>query len=152
MSFLPDFFEKVKNCFALSAGFVENLAFKKKQRVLILFSTAALVLFVIILVLVFGSHGKEPRSSDSAAAAPTGQRKRPAEENYLRSRASIPSEELFLPEEPDFVPGVLLERERRTSWTANEAAPFWQNPLKDGEEKWRERIENVIDEFLEHIP
>ena len=76
----------------------------------------------------------------------------PSEQNPLTQRAVIPPEELFLPEEPDFIPGVILERERRTSWTAEDAAPYWQDPLKNGEEQWRQRIENSIDELLERVP
>ena len=64
----------------------------------------------------------------------------------------IPPEDLFLPEEPDFIPGVLLERERRTSWTVEDAAPYWQDPLKDGEEPWRQQIEDEIDELMERVP
>jgi hypothetical protein len=64
----------------------------------------------------------------------------------------IPAEELFLPDEPDFLPGVLLGREIRTSWTESDAQEFWQDPLKSGEEQWREKIEVAIDEFLERVP
>jgi len=64
----------------------------------------------------------------------------------------IPPEELFLPEEPDFVPGVLLERDRRSSWTEEDASVYWRDPLRDGEEQWREEIETVIDEFMERVP
>jgi hypothetical protein len=72
-------------------------------------------------------------------------------QNAAAARTVIPPEELFLPDEPDFVPGVLLERERRTSWTVEDAAPFWQDPLKNGEEQWRERVEKSIDELLERV-
>jgi hypothetical protein len=64
----------------------------------------------------------------------------------------IPSDDLFLPEEPDFIPGVLLERERRTMWTADDAEPLWQDPLRDGEAPWRNRIEKTIDEIMESVP
>jgi hypothetical protein len=64
----------------------------------------------------------------------------------------IPPEDLFLPDEPDFLPGVIPGQEQRDSWTAGDAAPFWYNPLEEGEEPWRERIESVIDELLEHVP
>ena len=67
-------------------------------------------------------------------------------------RIIIPPEELFFPEEPDFIPGVMLERERRTVWTADDAALYWQDPLKDGEEPWREQIEKAIDEIMERVP
>jgi len=64
----------------------------------------------------------------------------------------IPPDDLFLPNEPDFVPGILLEREQRTEWTADDAAPLWQDPLRNGEEPWRNRIERTIDEIMESVP
>ena len=64
----------------------------------------------------------------------------------------IPPDDLFLPNEPDFVPGVLLEREQRAVWTADDAAPLWQDPLRNGEEPWRDRIERTIDEIMESVP
>lgn len=64
----------------------------------------------------------------------------------------IPEEEIFFHEEPDFLPDVILERERRSEWTKDDASLYWQDPLKDGEESWRKNIEDVIDKFLERIP
>jgi hypothetical protein len=64
----------------------------------------------------------------------------------------IPAEDLFLPDEPDFVPGVMLEREKRTQWTADNAMPWWQDPLKDGEQEWRDQIEKTVDEIMENVP
>jgi hypothetical protein len=78
--------------------------------------------------------------------------KKPDEPEKIRINIPISAEELFLPDEPDFLPGVLLGRERRSSWTEHDAEEFWQDPLKSGEEQWREKIEAAIDEFLERIP
>ncbi|MCL1954827.1 MAG: hypothetical protein FWF68_08585 [Spirochaetes bacterium] len=78
--------------------------------------------------------------------------KKPDEPEKIKINIPIPAEELFLPDEPDFIPGVLLERERRSSWTEHDAEEFWQDPLKYGEEQWREKIEAAIDEFLERVP
>jgi hypothetical protein len=64
----------------------------------------------------------------------------------------IPAEDLFLPDEPDFVPGVILEREKRTQWTPDEAMPWWQDPLKDGEQEWRDQIEKTVDDIMESVP
>jgi hypothetical protein len=66
--------------------------------------------------------------------------------------APIPAEELFLPDEPDYIPGVLLQRDRRSNWTEEDASEYWQDPLKNGEEQWREKIETSIDDYLERIP
>jgi hypothetical protein len=78
--------------------------------------------------------------------------KKSDEPEKIKINIPIPAEELFLPDEPDFLPGVLLERERRSSWTEHDADEFWQDPLKSGEEQWREKIEKAIDDFLERIP
>jgi hypothetical protein len=64
----------------------------------------------------------------------------------------IPAEDLFLPDEPDFVPGVILEREKRTQWTADDAMPWWQDPLKNGEQEWRDQIEKTVDTIMESVP
>ena len=64
----------------------------------------------------------------------------------------IPATELFLPDEPDYIPGVLLEREQRSSWTEQDASEHWQDPLRLGEEQWREKIEAAINEFMESVP
>jgi hypothetical protein len=77
---------------------------------------------------------------------------RSLETERTKINLAIPAEEFFLPDEPDFLPETLLERERRTSWTEQDAAEYWQDPLRSGEEQWREKIETAIDEFLERIP
>ncbi|MDR3174039.1 MAG: hypothetical protein LBU19_07305 [Treponema sp.] len=65
---------------------------------------------------------------------------------------TIPPEDLFLPEEPDVLPPVILEREQRDAWTLDDAAPYWYDPLESGEAEWRERVEQVIDDLLERVP
>jgi len=74
----------------------------------------------------------------------------PPASNVITRR--IPAEDLFLPAEPDFVPNVMLDRERRTQWTADDAMPWWQDPLKDGEQEWRDQIEKTVDEIMENVP
>jgi hypothetical protein len=76
----------------------------------------------------------------------------PLEPERPKINLPIPAEELFLPDEPDFLPAILLERERRTSWTEQDAVEYWLDPLRSGEEQWREKIEASIDDFLERIP
>jgi len=76
----------------------------------------------------------------------------PVESDRSRFNTAIPADEIFLPQEPDFLPGVILERERKTSWTEQDAGIYWLDPLKSGEEQWREKIETAVDEFLERVP
>ena len=82
----------------------------------------------------------------------TGNKKElPAEPARQQIIAPIPAGELFIPDEPDFIPQILPGRERRSSWTEENAEEFWQDPLRQGEDQWREQIETVIDEYLERI-
>lgn len=138
-------------------GAVQNILSKipeKKRRLLVICAGGGLA--VLALAFVFAAPLTK---NTSEAPPPAGER--PAEYTAGRSappetgspaRVVIPPEELFLPDEPDFVPGVLLGRERRTSWTAEDAALYWQDPLKNGEERWRERLEEAVDEVLERVP
>ena len=104
-----------------------------------IFILAGLVLAVSVfsVILVLGLSGKP------AADGPAAGMLRPL---------PIPPEDLFLPEEPDFLPPVILERERRESWTGEDAEAFWYRPLEDGEEIWREQVEKVVDDLLERVP
>ena len=111
-----------------------------KRRPVLIASIGVCAVFALIVAgssLLAGNH--EVRKPAAAGTAPVRQ-------------GLIPSDDLFLPEEPDFVPGVLLEREQRAKWTADDAAPLWQDPLKNGEEPWRNRIEKAIDEIMESVP
>jgi hypothetical protein len=102
------------------------------------FILIALVLALIILLLALIPAARSP----AVPAAGAG----------MFRPVPVPPEELFLPEEPDLLPGVILEREQRDAWTAEDAEPYWYNPLEQGEEEWRERVEQVIDELLERVP
>ncbi|MDR2516977.1 MAG: hypothetical protein LBC88_06310 [Spirochaetaceae bacterium] len=64
----------------------------------------------------------------------------------------IPAEEIFLPPEPDFLPQRLLERERRTAWTQEDAEPFWTDPLTEGREPYEALVRRAVDGIMERIP
>jgi hypothetical protein len=108
----------------------------KRRLVLICTAVFVIVLTVSVLISIKGSGGEE--SLDL-----------PERQKF---NLAIPAEELFLPDEPDFIPGVLLEREQRSSWTEEDASEYWQDPMRYGEEGWRQKIEASVDEFLERIP
>jgi hypothetical protein len=57
-----------------------------------------------------------------------------------------------LPGEPDFLPETLPERERRESWTAEDAQPFWIDPLDEGASEYTDLMSSVIDDLMERIP
>ena len=132
--FLTDIFENFRD-WVLERISPEN----RKMTILIAAGSLAILLLIItgISILAGRSAGENEISAAGSTAARPG---------------LIPAEELFLPEEPDFLPGVMPDRERRTEWTAEDAAPFWKDPLKDGEEQWRNYIEKTVDEILENVP
>jgi hypothetical protein len=69
-----------------------------------------------------------------------------------RGAPAIPPEEFFFPGEPDFLPGFLLEREKREVWTGEDARPFWTDPLDYGAGPWIEGVRSAVDELLERVP
>ena len=104
--------------------------------------TLAIGVPVLLLMFITGaslmSHDKPVKPASLPASSVTTRR--------------IPAEDLFLPNEPDFVPGVILERDKRAQWTVDDAMPWWQDPLKDGEQEWRDQIEKTVDEIMESVP
>ena len=149
MPFAQDLLTKISPAVSAVADFLKGLIEKipeEKRRLVLICAGGGLVILALVfaVVLTRDKPDAEAPTKISASAA------RPA--LSAPPQAVIPPEELFLPEEPDFVPGVLLERERRPAWTAEDAAPSWQDPLKNGEEPWRERVEAIADEILERVP
>lgn len=113
----------------------------RKRLVFIGLGAVLALLLCFLLVMALAMNG----TADAGFRAAEG-------EYGFPPRTPIPPEELFLPAEPGFLPGVMLERERRQTWTAEDAEPYWQDPLKGGEEPWRNRVEAAVDELLERVP
>ncbi|MDR2729438.1 MAG: hypothetical protein LBB81_00885 [Treponema sp.] len=109
---------------------------ERKQRII----ASGIAGGIIILLVFVISITRDP------VAAPLSEKKITVTPNL------IPPEDFFLPEEPDYLPGVLLGRERRKSWTEEDAMDYWQNPMISGEDEWRNNIETAIDKLMERIP
>jgi len=109
---------------------------QKKRLALICTFVFAVFLIISVIISISGYNRKKDANNPER----------------LSIFSPIPAEELFLPDEPDFIPGVLLEREQRASWNEQDASEYWQDPLRFGEEPWRVKIETVIDNFLERVP
>jgi hypothetical protein len=115
----------------------QKLTAEQKRRLAIICTVVFSVLLILSVIVSMKSYSvgkKEINPHESVIYAP------------------IPAEDLFLPDEPDYIPGVLLQRDRRSNWTEEDASEYWQDPLKYGEEQWREKIESSIDEYLERVP
>jgi hypothetical protein len=117
---------------------LERLSPEKRRLVLIATMGVSAVLVLILAI--------------SSVTGKTSERNVSTTETALVRQGIIPPDELFLPDEPDFVPGVMLGREQRTAWTAGDADALWQDPLKNGEEPWRNRVEEAVDAIMESVP
>jgi hypothetical protein len=63
------------------------------------------------------------------------------------------AEDLYIPDEPDFVPDIMYEREQRQAWTEEDAAEFWVNPLDEADtDAYRDTITNTVDGIMETVP
>jgi len=146
MSVLTGLLLKFKSLCAAIANKIKNVASRLTQgklhgtRERIILGCAAAVLVALLLIGLVTMMSR-PRNKNRITPVLSGP-----------ERSLIPPGDLFLPEEPDFLPGILLERERRTAWTAEDAAAYWQDPLRNGEEPWRQHIEKAIDELMERVP
>lgn len=119
----------------------------RRRRAVLIVSAAALGVFLIVLAVASPRVEEAPgETRDGGVAAPPGERAFPV------TPGLIPPEELFLPDQPDFAPGVLLGRERRDGWTIDDVGQWWANPLAEGEELWRSRIEAMVEEIMEGVP
>ena len=62
----------------------------------------------------------------------------------------IPSDDLFIPPEPDFLPEYLLEREERKYWSIEDINPYWKSPGSPS--LWINEIKPVVDKLMEGVP
>ena len=116
----------------------------KTQRQLLMPSLVVLFLLLVAVIAIPRLLAYKPKPApDSSCSQPS---------NNAPAPISIPQEDFFYPDEPDFLPKVLVEREPRARWTPQDAAPFWKDPAGEDRGIWRNRIETVIDELLEGVP
>jgi len=136
--FLKELPDKFQDLFGMVRQFLGEKISGTRERIIFICCAAAVGVLILtgIIFLISGSRGSERTATATGRA----------------ERVILAPEELFLPREPDFIPGVQIEREQRSAWTADDAAQYWQDPLKDGEEPWREQIEKVVDELMERVP
>jgi hypothetical protein len=59
---------------------------------------------------------------------------------------------LFLDDEPDFLPEVLLERERRDIWNADDVRPYWTDPGDEEAGVYENMMGKIVDGIMERVP
>jgi len=110
--------------------------FPEKNRKPILYAMGGLTLLLIILLF-------------AAIADHSGSTKKIKSESIAEG-PFIPSEDLFIPAEPDFAPDYIPAREPRQSWSAEDIHSYWRIPAEDY--PWREEIKLAVDMLLESVP
>ncbi|MDR2097491.1 MAG: hypothetical protein LBP37_03125 [Spirochaetaceae bacterium] len=111
---------------------------KKTIRILVICS-AALAFAVPLVVIVTAKISSDIKNKEAAP-------------DYVFTPDPIAAEDLFIPEEPDFLPPVMLEQEQKEAWSTEDASKFWTDPGEFPREFWIGRISASIDRLLEPLP
>jgi hypothetical protein len=120
---------------------IQSLISNKKILILIIGCAAGIVLLISLLVIsVRMNHNRNETQRILQ------------EENQIFEPKAIKQADLFLPEEPDFIPEIILDREPRSVWTDEDAALFWNDPLNENSDAWKNRIFKAVDDMMETIP
>ena len=108
--------------------------FARKKKLILFGLAGASVLFLgfIIVIIVINAR---PKNTDAF---------------NISIGLSIPAEEFFFPQEPDFLPGFLPEREPRRFWTLDDIRQYWKTP--GNSDLWMEEIVSTVDSFMEGVP
>ena len=108
-------------------------AFEKKPRQFLIIGGVVVFLLVLVIIAVALSAGGHGENIPVAA----------------HSIHAIAPEELFIPDEPNFVPDFLLEREPRHFWSVEDIRPYWRTP--GAQEFWQGIIRSTVEELMENV-
>ena len=97
------------------------------------------ILVILGIMLVLTQNNRARRLRDSEAVVEL-------------FRMEIPPEELFLDDEPDFLPDLLPERERRDAWDADDVRPYWTDPGDEDVRVYEDMMGAVVDGIMEGVP
>jgi hypothetical protein len=112
----------------------------RRKSVLICLTACAALLVLCVIAIVVNVRGNNSGTKSEMGLV------------EAFSPRPIPPEEFFLPAEPDFLPETIPERERRESWTTEDALPFWTNPLDAGALDYTELMSKGVDDLMERVP
>jgi len=110
-------------------GLTEILAKLRKRP--LLFAAGAVALAALILL---------------GSIIPRGNKKTELQPSGLNAAHAIPPKALFIPDEPDFVPPFLVEREVRGSWSLDEIRPYWR--AQTDNEFLRRIVRSAVDDLM----
>ena len=126
--------EKLSGVNAFLDRFLDHVPEEKRRPLLIGLGGLVGLFFILLIAALSLNSGKKQTTSPVVMAA----------------GFTIPQEELFIPEEPDFIPQFLLEREPRRFWSLEDIRPFWRVPQE--EEFWKGEIRSAVDQIMEGVP
>ena len=107
---------------------------RKKRLILFGLCGVTVLLFGLLIFIIVRNVSRSDRTGTSNIA----------------SGLSIPAEELFFPSEPDFLPGFLPGRERRSFWSLDDIRQYWKAP--GNSLWWMEEITSTVDNLMEGVP
>lgn len=110
--------------------------------ILVLVLLGGAILFCVSVIITMWMIGAGDRKASAAARA------------LSRSYTAEPitHSELFVEDEPDFVPPYLYYRAPQTSWTPESVSQLWQKPDNKTIQDVRKAADDRISELLEAIP
>ncbi|MDR3338405.1 MAG: hypothetical protein LBT16_14510 [Treponema sp.] len=139
--YIAELFFDFRNYIAALPLKIKEFAHKEPRLMLLGAGGFVLILVIVVLVMVVLSRSGGRPGSMGDSDAITG-----------LFANELSGEEFFLGEEPDFLPRSLLERNRRDSWTAEDAAPFWTDPMEEGPRVYEDLMKDVVDRIMERVP
>jgi hypothetical protein len=144
MAQIPAILDKIKTVLTSTILTFDDQFSRYKKIIVAMFACLGIILFLLLAVLLL--QRKNTRKGE-AKRPDTAQTAVPA----LNNKPSIPVEDIFLPNEPDFLPEVILEREPH-KWSPEDTREFWTNPMENEQIKWQDNITNVVNGIMERIP
>jgi hypothetical protein len=125
-----------------------------------LFGLVGVVLLFIVIITVPVKRTPKKNASPASEAGfssstektdyvPAAEKPKVSAPPAFPAGISIPTEELFFPDEPDFVPEFLLEREPRVSWSLEDIRQYWRVPFDSG--SWSSAIKTTVDALMENV-
>lgn len=147
LGFIGDFLDRAAIFFGIVRDRAAALAGRVKERfnadpklklisAVAVFGTIALILGIMLL-LTRNSRVRRMQDSETITGI---------------FRMELPPEELFLDDEPDFLPEVLPERERRDKWNADDVRPYWTDPVDGEAGVYENMMGKVVDGIMEQVP
>lgn len=115
------------------------IEFIEKHRTQVLVGAAAVLVACLIILIVMMS----------SARARDAQRQK---KNDEMKRMALDADSLFMGGEPIGVSGVLLSRERKSAWTAEDVERWYTVPDASSMERLRTAGSDRIDALLESVP